>query len=32
VSVGEVRRLSGFFGMTSGAGGWRVAWSIPPTT
>jgi DNA polymerase-3 subunit delta' len=23
--VGEVRRLSGFFGMTSGAGGWRVA-------
>ncbi|MDE2112337.1 MAG: DNA polymerase III subunit delta' [Alphaproteobacteria bacterium] len=25
LSVGEVRRLSGFFGMTSGAGGWRVA-------
>jgi len=23
--VGEVRRLAGFFGMTSGAGGWRVA-------
>ncbi len=23
--VDEVRRLSGFFGMTSGAGGWRVA-------
>jgi len=25
LSVGEVRRLSGFFGMTSGAGGWRIA-------
>ena len=25
LSVDEVRRLSGFFGMTSGAGGWRVA-------
>jgi DNA polymerase-3 subunit delta' len=25
VSVDEVRRLAGFFGMTSGAGGWRVA-------
>ena len=25
LSVAEVRRLSGFFGMTSGAGGWRVA-------
>jgi DNA polymerase-3 subunit delta' len=23
--VNEVRRLNGFFGMTSGAGGWRVA-------
>ena len=23
--VDEVRRLTGFFGMTSGAGGWRVA-------
>ena len=23
--VDEVRRLAGFFGMTSGAGGWRVA-------
>ena len=23
--VAEVRRLAGFFGMTSGAGGWRVA-------
>jgi DNA polymerase-3 subunit delta' len=23
--VDEIRRLSGFFGMTSGAGGWRVA-------
>lgn len=23
--VSEVRRLAGFFGMTSGAGGWRVA-------
>ena len=23
--VNEVRRLAGFFGMTSGAGGWRVA-------
>lgn len=23
--VDEVRRLSGFFGMTSGAGGWRIA-------
>src|SRR5258706_13902640 len=25
ISVHEVRRLAGFFGMTSGAGGWRVA-------
>jgi DNA polymerase-3 subunit delta' len=25
LSVNEIRRLSGFFGMTSGAGGWRVA-------
>ena len=25
LSVNEVRRLNGFFGMTSGAGGWRVA-------
>ena len=25
LSVDEVRRLNGFFGMTSGAGGWRVA-------
>jgi DNA polymerase-3 subunit delta' len=25
LSVGEIRRLTGFFGMTSGAGGWRVA-------
>ena len=25
LSVSEVRRLAGFFGMTSGAGGWRVA-------
>jgi len=25
LSVGEVRRLNGFFGLTSGAGGWRVA-------
>ena len=25
LSVGEVRKLSGFFGMTSGAGGWRIA-------
>jgi len=25
LSVNEVRRLGGFFGMTSGAGGWRVA-------
>jgi len=25
MSVNVVRRLSGFFGMTSGAGGWRVA-------
>ncbi|HEY1709606.1 MAG TPA: DNA polymerase III subunit delta' [Rhizomicrobium sp.] len=25
LSVDEVRKLSGFFGMTSGAGGWRVA-------
>lgn len=25
ISVNEVRRLAGFFGMTSGAGGWRVA-------
>jgi DNA polymerase-3 subunit delta' len=25
ISVDEVRRLGGFFGMTSGAGGWRVA-------
>jgi DNA polymerase-3 subunit delta' len=24
-SVGVVRKLSGFFGMTSGAGGWRIA-------
>ncbi|MDE2182116.1 MAG: DNA polymerase III subunit delta' [Alphaproteobacteria bacterium] len=24
LSVGEVRRLNAFFGMTSGAGGWRV--------
>jgi DNA polymerase-3 subunit delta' len=24
LSVGEVRRLTGFFGMTAGAGGWRV--------
>jgi DNA polymerase-3 subunit delta' len=24
-SVDEVRKLAGFFGMTSGAGGWRVA-------
>jgi DNA polymerase-3 subunit delta' len=25
LSVGEIRRLGNFFGMTSGAGGWRVA-------
>jgi len=25
LSVNEIRRLAGFFGMTSGAGGWRVA-------
>jgi DNA polymerase-3 subunit delta' len=25
LSVREVRKLTGFFGMTSGAGGWRVA-------
>ncbi len=25
LNVDEVRKLSGFFGMTSGAGGWRVA-------
>src|SRR6185503_14284880 len=25
LSVDEIRRLSDFFGMTSGAGGWRVA-------
>jgi DNA polymerase-3 subunit delta' len=25
LSVDEMRRLGGFFGMTSGAGGWRVA-------
>jgi DNA polymerase-3 subunit delta' len=25
ISVNEIRRLAGFFGMTSGAGGWRVA-------
>jgi DNA polymerase-3 subunit delta' len=25
LTVDEVRKLSGFFGMTSGAGGWRVA-------
>ncbi|HEY2071654.1 MAG TPA: DNA polymerase III subunit delta' [Rhizomicrobium sp.] len=25
LSVNEVRKLTGFFGMTSGAGGWRVA-------
>lgn len=25
LSVAEIRRLGGFFGMTSGAGGWRVA-------
>ncbi len=25
ISVNETRRLGGFFGMTSGAGGWRVA-------
>ena len=25
VSVDEIRKLAGFFGMTSGAGGWRVA-------
>jgi len=25
VSVDEIRRLAGFFGMTSGAGGWRIA-------
>jgi len=27
--VDEVRRLSGFFGMTAGAGGWRVAMVDP---
>ena len=25
LSVGEVRKLVGFFGLTSGAGGWRIA-------
>src|SRR5437868_8484478 len=25
LSVAEIRKLGGFFGMTSGAGGWRVA-------
>lgn len=25
ISVGEIRKLGNFFGMTSGAGGWRVA-------
>ena len=25
VGVNEIRKLAGFFGMTSGAGGWRVA-------
>ncbi|MES2254514.1 MAG: DNA polymerase III subunit delta' [Pseudomonadota bacterium] len=25
LAVSEVRRLAGFFGMTSGAGGWRIA-------
>ena len=25
LSVGEIRRLANFFGMSSGAGGWRVA-------
>jgi DNA polymerase III subunit delta' len=25
LSVGEIRKLAAFFGMTSGAGGWRVA-------
>jgi len=25
ISVNEIRRLGGFFGMTAGAGGWRVA-------
>jgi DNA polymerase III subunit delta' len=25
LSIDEVRKLAGFFGMTSGAGGWRVA-------
>ena len=25
LSVGEIRKLAGFFGMTSGAGGWRIA-------
>lgn len=25
LSVDEIRKLAGFFGMTSGAGGWRVA-------
>jgi DNA polymerase III subunit delta' len=24
LGVGEIRRLAGFFGMTSGAGGWRI--------
>ena len=30
LDVEEVRRLGGFFGMTSGAGGWRVA-GVPAT-
>jgi DNA polymerase-3 subunit delta' len=25
ISVNEIRKLGGFFGMTSGAGGWRIA-------
>ncbi|MGA9794075.1 MAG: DNA polymerase III subunit delta' [Rhizomicrobium sp.] len=25
LSVAEIRKLAGFFGMTSGAGGWRIA-------
>jgi DNA polymerase-3 subunit delta' len=25
LGVGEIRKLAGFFGMTSGAGGWRIA-------
>ena len=25
LGVEEIRKLAGFFGMTSGAGGWRVA-------